>query len=411
MSNRVMIRRCFLATLGCAAVVVAATSLTSGRAVAQSDHRTPLVVGSAAQAAPDYDESMLLTRIRQLTYDGPRAGEGYFSPDGRYMTLQSEREPDNPFYQIYVLDLETGDSLRVSPGIGKTTCSFFQPGTGAVIFSSTHHDPNSERYQREEIEFRESGQQRRYAWDYDPQMDVYLAPGPAVRAAAPDGAVDPDTLIRLTDALGYDAEASVSPDGEWIVFSSNRQAYDHQLSAEEQRLLEADPAYFADIYVMRADGSELTRLTDVPGYDGGPFFFQDGSRIVWRRFTEDGLMADVWTMKPDGTDQQRITDFGSLSWAPYLHPSGEYILFASNKMGFTNFEIYMVDTAGTKEPVRVTTTDGFDGLPVPSPDGSQLAWTSSRHSDGARGSGQIFIAEWNHEKALELLAAAPLRQR
>ena len=366
---------------------------------------------SPEQAAADYDESMLLSRTRQLTFDGRRAGEGYYAPDGSLMTLQSEREPGNPFYQIYVLDLETGDTRRISPGIGKTTCSFFQPGSGAVIFSSTHHDPETLRYQQEEIAFRESGQERRYAWDYDPQMDVYLAPGDAVRAAAPDGAVDASTLRRLTDTLGYDAEASVSPDGEWVVFASNRQAYSTELTPEQQRLLEADPAYFADIYIMRPDGSEQTRLTDVAGYDGGPFFFPDGSRIVWRRFTEDGLMADVWTMRPDGSDQRRITDFGSLSWAPYVHPSGRYLLFASNKLGFTNFEIFMVDVEGTKEPVRVTATDGFDGLPVPSPDGTQLSWTSSRNSDGGRGTGQIFLANWNHERALELLDAAPMRAR
>ena len=314
----------------------------------------------AAQAGDDgYDESVLLTRIRQLTFEGPRAGEGYFSPDGTRMTLQSEREPGNPFYQIYDLDLTTGDTRRISPGYGKTTCSFFQPGTGAIIFSSTHHDPKSLQYQQDELEFRASGQERRYAWDYDPEMDVYRAPGAAIEAAGDDGAVDPASLVRLTDALGYDAEASVSPDGDWIVFASNRQAYERDLTDQEQRQLEMDPAYFAEIYIMRADGSEQRRLTDVPGYDGGPFFFQDGSRIVWRRFTEDGLMADVWTMKPDGSDQQRVTDFGSLSWAPYLHPSGDYIFFASNKLGFTNFEIYIVDTEGTKEPVRVTTTEGF----------------------------------------------------
>ncbi len=368
-------------------------------------------IGVTQSGGADYDESVLLSRIRQLTFDGPRAGEGYFSPDGTHMTLQSEREPGNPFYQIYDLDLTTGDTRRVSPGFGKTTCSFFQPGTGAIIFSSTHHDPMSLQYQSDELEFRASGQERRYAWDYDPEMDVYIAPRAALDAAGADGDVATDALVRLTDARGYDAEASVSPDGEWIVFASNRQAYDHPLSAEEQRLLEADPAYFAEIYVMRADGSEKRRLTDVAGYDGGPFFFQDGSRIVWRRFTEDGLMADVWTMKPDGSDQRRLTEFGSLSWAPYLHPSGEYIFFASNKLGFTNFEIYIVDTEGTKEPVRVTTTEGFDGLPVPSPDGTVLAWTSSRHGDGGRGSGQIFVADWNHEKALELLEQAPPRER
>ena len=365
----------------------------------------------AQSRGDEENESLLLSRTRQLTFEGPRAGEGYFSPDGTHMTLQSEREPGNPFYQIYDLDLTTGDTRRISPGYGKTTCSFFQPGTGAIIFSSTHHDPKSLQYQQEELDFRASGQERRYAWDYDPEMDVYLAPGPAVRAAAPDGEVDPESLLRLTDAPGYDAEASVSPDGDWIVFASNRQAYERELTEEEARLLEFDPAYFAEIYVMRADGSEQRRLTDVPGYDGGPFFFQDGSRIVWRRFTEDGLMADVWTMNPDGSDQRRITEFGSLSWAPYLHPSGEYIFFASNKLGFTNFEVFIVDTEGTKEPVRVTATDGFDGLPVPSPDGSVLAWTSSRHGDGGRGSGQIFIADWNHEKALELLEQSPPRER
>ncbi len=359
----------------------------------------------------DYDESILLTRTRQLTFAGLRAGEGYFSPDGTHLTLQSEREPGNPFYQIYDLNLTMGDVRRISPGIGKTTCSFFQPGTGAIIFSSTHHDPRSEEFQREELEFRSSGQERRYAWDYDLEMDIYIAPGPAVALAEPDGTVDPKELVRLTEARGYDAEASFSPDGEWIVFSSNRQAYDHELSEEELALLDFDPAYFAEIYIMRADGSDQSRLTDVSGYDGGPFFSPDGSRIIWRRFTENGLMADLWSMKPDGTEQHQLTDFSSMSWAPYPHPSGEYIFFSSNKLGFTNFEIYIVDAEGIKEPVRVTTTDGFDGLPVPSPDGTQLAFTSSRNSDGGQGSGQIFLSDWNHKEALELLGAAPSRER
>jgi Tol biopolymer transport system component len=129
--------------------------------------------------------------------------------------------------------------------------------------------------------------------------------------------------------------------------------------------------------------------------------------VLWRRFSEDGLTADVWTAKPDGSDPLRLTDFGAMSWAPYAHPSGEYVLFASNKLGFANFEIYMVDAAGLKEPVRVTYSDGFDGLPVPSPDGKELVWTSTRH--GEKG-GQLYIGRWNHEKAMELLSQAPPRQ-
>ena len=162
-----------------------------------------------------------------------------------------------------------------------------------------------------------------------------------------------------------------------------------------------------EIYLMRADGSDVRRMTNVPGYDGGPFFSPDGTRIVWRRFDEAGLIANIWTMKLDGSDARQVTDFGSMSWAPYIHPSGEYIVFASNKLGFENFELFIVDIDGKKEPVRVTYSDGFDGLPVPSPDGRQLAWTSTR---GGGSQGQIFLAQWNHEKALAAIAAAPPRQ-
>jgi Tol biopolymer transport system component len=119
-----------------------------------------------------------------------------------------------------------------------------------------------------------------------------------------------------------------------------------------------------------------------------------------------GLIADIWTMNLDGSDPRQITDFGAMSWAPFQHPSGDYFLFASNKLGFENFELFMVDSAGTREPVRVTYSPGFDGLPVPSPDGRRLAWTSSRSGGGA---GQIFLAEWNHAKALDALRNAPPR--
>jgi Tol biopolymer transport system component len=363
-----------------------------------------------AQAPPQEPvERDFLSRIRRLTVEGRRAGEGYWAADGKSMVFQSEREPGNPFYQIYRLDLTTGTSTRISPGVGKTTCAFINPSTDDVLFASTHHDPRSRQLQDEELKFRASGQERRYAWDYDPEMELY------VRSARTG------TLQRLTHARGYDAEASYSPDGQWIVFSSTRDAYSRELSAAERKQLDVDPSYFGEIYIMRADaggtggpdgpasdGTAARRLTAVPGYDGGPFFSPDGKRIIWRRFDETGLIADVWTMNLDGSDARQITSFGAMSWAPYFHPSGEYILFASNKLGFENFEVFMVDADGRKEPVRITFSDGFDGLPVPSPDGTQLAWTSSR---GGGREGQIFLAQWNHERARAAIAAAPPRKR
>lgn len=352
--------------------------------------------GLLGQAPAENHERDFLARVRRLTVDGRRAGEGYWSPDGKRLVFQSEREPGNPFYQQYVMDLTSGETTRISPGMGKTTCGFFRPGTDEIEFASTHHDPKSKQYQDDELAFRASGKERRYAWDYDPEMEIY---------SYKEGT---RTLTRLTNVKGYDAEGGYSPDGQWIAFSSTRGAYDHALSAAEQKQLETDPSWFAEIYVMKADGSGQKRLTNVNGYDGGPFFTPDGKHILWRRFDERGLIADVWMMNPDGTDQRQITDFKSMSWAPYMHPSGEYILFASNKLGFENFEVFMVDAAGTKEPVRVTYSDGFDGLPVPSPDGTQLAWTSSRSGGGA---GQIFLAQWNHAAARQAIESAPLRKK
>jgi Tol biopolymer transport system component len=355
----------------------------------------PAAQAPAAQTPAGSPEREFLSRVRRLTVEGRRAGEGYWSPDGKRLVFQSEREPGNPFYQVYTVDLTTGQTARVSPGIGKTTCAFFRPGSDEILFASTHHDPKSKQLQDDELAFRASGKERRYAWDYDPEMEIYVI------------AEKTKAITRLTSARGYDAEASYSPDGQWIAFSSMRDAYNRPLGEAEEKQLDVDASFFGEIYIMRADGSEQRRLTTVKGYDGGPFFSPDGKRIVWRRFDEQGLIADVWTMNLDGSDQRQVTRFGSMSWAPYMHPSGEYLLFSSNKLGFENFEVFMVDIVGAKEPVRVTHSDGFDGLPVPSPDGTQIAWTSSR---GGGREGQIFLAQWNHEAARAALARAPQRK-
>jgi Tol biopolymer transport system component/Zn-dependent M28 family amino/carboxypeptidase len=343
----------------------------------------PLVSGLA------FGETELLKDPTQLITEGKRSGEGYFSRDGEWMIYQSEAEATNPFYQIYLYNMRTGQSRRVSPGVGMTTCAWIHPSNQSVMFASTHLDPKALVKQQQEFERRESGAPRPYSWDFDENYEIFEADW------------DGNVLKNLTNAPGYDAEASWSPDGKTIVFASNRRGYEGNLTPEEKAAFEKDPSSLTDIYTMDSNGQNVRRLTTSPGYDGGPFFSHDGSMITWRRFGADGRSAEIFVMRADGSDQRQVTKLGALSWAPYFHPSGDYLIFATNLHGHRNFELYMVDTAGARPPVRITETDGFDGLPVFTPDGRRLAWTSTRH--GGPG-GQIFVADWNDAKARELLA-------
>ena len=346
---------------------------------------------SAPGLAAEAEEGRLLENVRQLTFEGKRAGEGYFSSDGSQLIFQSEREADNPFYQIYLMDLETGDTRRVSTGHGKTTCAWIHPSGQKLLFASSHLDPEARQKQKAEFDKRAAGKSRSYSWSFDEYYDIFEVPA---------GGGEP---VNLTNALGYDAEGSWSPDGEHILFASNRHAYEEDLTPEEQEILKKDSSYFMELYIMKSDGSGLKRLTDQPGYDGGPFFSQDGKKVVWRRFTADGGSAEVHVMNVDGTGAKAITRLGAMSWAPYFHPSGDYVIFATSVQGFRNFELYLVDAEGRGEPVRVTHSEGFDGLPVFSPDGTQLSWSSSRTPDKKP---QIFMASWNDAEARKLLSLA-----
>ena len=353
------------------------------------------VAGATSYSEPpetsSYDterEDQFLSNTQQLITESLRSGEGYFSADGSRFIFQSEVPGDNPFYQIYVRDLATGATNRVSPGIGLTTCSWIHPTLDRVMFSSTHEDPDALNKQAEEIRIRESGVERPYGWDYDRHYEIYQANA------------DGSNIINLTNSDGYDAEGSYSSDGSKILFASNREAYSRTLTQAEQKLFDDDSSYFMDLFVMDADGSNVKQLTNSPGYDGGPFFSPDNSEVVWRRFNPDGNSAEIWTMDIDGGNQRQLTSDAMVARGQYYHPSGDYIIYSSNVLGHANFELFLIDAEGTNTPVRVTNTDGTDILPVFSPDGSRLAWSTTRTPNGTS---QIHMGDWNHGRALELL--------
>lgn len=345
-------------------------------------------VALPAFAAPFLDQpNTVITDGRQITFTGPRSGEGYFSQDGRRMIFQSEREPGNPFYQMYLLELDSGKTTRLSPGQGKTTCGWIHPSGKKVMWSSTHLDPKSKDKAKEEYETRLKPVKSRYSWSYDENFDIF------------ESDLSGKNLKRLTKEKGYDAEGSYSPDGKWIAFASNRSGYVDKLSDEDARIFAQDPSYAMEIYIMKSDGTQVKRLTATKGYDGGPFFSADGKKITWRRFSPDGSKAEIYTMNVDGTDQKQITRLGSMSWAPFFHPSGDYLIFTSSVLGYANFELFIVDSEGKKDPVRVSFEDGFDGLATFTPDSNGVSWTHRNE----KGESQILLAKWDDAQARKLL--------
>ncbi|OFZ31994.1 MAG: biopolymer transporter Tol [Bdellovibrionales bacterium RIFCSPHIGHO2_01_FULL_40_29] len=336
-------------------------------------------------------QNTFYTNSKQITFVGPRSGEGYFSQDGQKMIFQSERELGNPFYQMYIVDLQNGQTQRVSTGQGKTTCGWIHPAGKKVMWSSTHLDPKIKDKVKAEYEERAKPVKGRYSWSFDEEFDIF------------ESDLHGQKVKQLTRAKGYDAEGSYSPDGQWIAFASNRSAYTEKLSDEEKKIFDRDPSYAMDIYIMKADGSQVKRLTTSSGYDGGPFFSADGKKITWRRFSADGSKAEIYTMNVDGSNQKQITQLGSMSWAPYFHPSGDYIIFGSSILGYANFELFIVDTEGKQKPVRITFSDGFDGLASFSPDGQKLTWSHRNE----KGESQIYLADWNDNEARKALNLPP----
>lgn len=329
-----------------------------------------LFAGSRSPAAepapaPSELESHYLANLHQLTSGFQRAGEGYFSPDGREIVYQAVPQ-DYVFYQIYRQQLDGSAAPRlVSTGRGRTTCAFFTRDGQELIFASSHLDPmldQTEAAEREKIEEdRRLGRRRRYDWPFDPFSDIF-------RTDSATGQLAP-----LTSEYGYDAEGSFSPDGSQIVFCSTR---------------DGDP----DLYLMNADGTNVRQLTNAPGYDGGPFFSPDGQWVIFRSDRKEKDMLQIYVIGVDGRHELALTDNIGVNWAPYWHPSEPYLIWTgadhSDPNARPNYDLWLLryevvdgQLRGVGAPLRVTDDPGADVLPVFSPDGTKLMWTASRTAD------------------------------
>lgn len=315
------------------------------------------------------NESKYLGEPRMIVNGLPRSGEGYFSPDGESIVYQAY-PIGYPFYQIYVQKLD-GQPRLLSTGRGRTTCSYFHPDGKQLLFASSHTDPEIEQTELKARQEAAQGGRRRYQWDFDPHMDLYTI------------GIDGTGLRRLTDAPGYDAEGSFSRDGSKIIFTSTR---------------DGDP----DLYLMDADGSNISQLTNVDGYDGGPFFSPDEKWVIFRSDREKKDMLQLYAISIDGEKTVQLTEnLEHVNWCPYFHPSGKYLIWSgadySKDPRKANFDLFTMEISYEEGTIqagkveRITHHSSADVLPVFSPDGKKLMWTSNRGPDG---SSQLWIADW-----------------
>ncbi|MFL6256651.1 MAG: TolB family protein [Pyrinomonadaceae bacterium] len=346
------------------ALFVSLSAAVFGAGQSPSNTRSPVEVPAEKR----------LRNVRQLT-DGGENAEAYFSGEGGRLIFQSKRggaECD----QIYTMRADGSDVRMVSTGKGRTTCSYFFPRGGRILYSSTHlaseKCPTPPDYSRG------------YVWAVYPSYDIFTA--------KPDGS----GVKQLTKSEGYDAEATMSVDGRRIVFTSMR---DGDL----------------DIYTMDADGRNVKRLTNELGYDGGPFFSRDGKLIVYRanhpktpeqaerykKLLAEHLIEpnalEIWVMDADGRNKRQVTNLGVASFAPYFLPDGKRIIFSSNYPNIRgrDFNLFVVNVDGTGLE-QITFNDTFDGFPMFSPDGRKLVFASNRHA-ATRGDTNVFIADWTEE--------------
>ena len=320
-----------------------------------------------------------LKNLKQLTFGGDNA-EAYFSFSGDKLVFQAKNpEWDAPCDQIYVMGIDEswqeGIPQMLSTGKGRTTCSYFMPGDSTIIYASTHEgDENCPP---------EPPRKGKYVWPVYSDFEIYTAD------------LEGNLVQKLTDREGYDAEATVSPTGDKIVFTSTRTGD-------------------LELFTMDLDGSNVHQVTTELGYDGGAFFSPDGTKLIFRSSrpkTEEDIKEykyllaqnlvqptnmELYVCNVDGSDMQKITDLGQANWAPFFHPSGEKIIFCSNHQsaegGRPQFNLFMINLDGSG--LEQITYDGvFDSFPMFSPDGTKLVFSSNRNNGGGRAT-NMFIADW-----------------
>ena len=360
----------------------------------------PAIAQGVVTEEPIVGRETAITNAIQLTIGFDKAGESYFSPDMNWIIFQGAPKGQSQ-YQMYVAKLikdANGDitgldkPTQISPEPSRNTCGYFSPDGKTIIFAST--------IGREKTDEPSSGYQRQggnYRWAFPDGMELFSCDDwqLAVAKAGPGGKATLK-LNQLTKNDVYDAECAFSNDGRFICFGSNQ---NNNLDIFVSRVLRISAVNASAITAGPLALEPPVRITTFDGYDGGPFFSPDGKHLVYRsdRRKNDLLQIFVCDLAFDATGnvtgvaaEHQLTNDATVNWGPFWHPDGRHIIYATSKHGHANYELYMIRSDGT-HPARITYSAGADVLPVFSPDGKYLMWTSKRSSDHTS---QVFVAKF-----------------
>ena len=341
----------------------------------------PFSVRAGKSVAGDPRERHL-TELRQLTFGQGENAEGYFAPDGKHLILQSTRD-GAACDQQFVMDLGSGETKRVSSGEGKTTCGFFYyPSGDRILYASTHGagpacPPKPDR-------------SLGYTWALD-EFDIF--------SAKPDGSDRRPLIVNP----GYDAETTMAFDGSRLVFTSTRDGdidlYTARPDGADIHRITSTPGYDGGA-TFSPDGSRLVWRASRPvGAE-----LDDYRKLLAQRLVRPTAL-EIMVGGSEGQNARAVTKNGKANFAPAFLPDSRRVIFASNLDASPmhgvapNFDLYVVDPeappnmTGMPSLERITFYDGFDSFPMFSPDGEYLVFASNRLGS-VPGETNLFIARW-----------------
>jgi len=310
-----------------------------GGAAAPAEEDAVTEASPSPEAAPPAAEAGKELPVRKIP-NIPPAAEAYYASDSYHVIAQTQdpdaQQPENGRVggALTYIFTDTGEEIVRINDHGQDACSYFFPDMQRIVWTSTRDNMD--------MPLGDWSNEKMY-----PQgAELYISD------------LNGNNIVRLTNNKYYEAEVSISPDGQWVVFG-------RQIDGK------------LDLWRIRPDGTDEQQITFTDEWqEGAPFYLPDNQTILtraWKRSTYGKVFPTpmtIFTINAETGERVQRTFDNDMNWAPYPAPDGRHYVFV-RIVPPRNWEVFLGDLAGG-EPIRLTYNDGFDGLPSLSPDGTKM---------------------------------------